>query len=127
VKVRRHDELVVGGWSGGIGNREGRLGSVLVGYHAAPGDGVLRYAGRVGSGFTSAELDRVGRLLEGLATPECPFDPPPPPLQARGAHWVRPEMVVEIEYGEWTDDGRLRHPVYLGERTDKPASEVVRP
>ncbi|MBN2622727.1 MAG: non-homologous end-joining DNA ligase [Acidimicrobiales bacterium] len=127
VKVRRHDELVVGGWSGGAGNREGRLGSLLVGFHAAPGDGVLRYAGRVGSGFTGAELDRMARRLAPLATTTCPFDPPPPPLHRKGAHWVAPDVVVEIAYGEWTSEGRLRHPVYLGERPDVGAGDVVRP
>jgi bifunctional non-homologous end joining protein LigD len=127
VKVRRHDELVVGGWSGGMGNREGRLGSLLVGFHEVPGGGRLRYAGRVGSGFTGSELDRMAARLAPLASGTCPFDPPPPALQARGAHWVRPEVVVEIEYGEWTVDGRLRHPVYLGERPDVDAAAVVRP
>jgi bifunctional non-homologous end joining protein LigD len=126
VKVRRHDELVVGGWSGGAGNREGRLGSLLVGFHAAPGDGLLVFAGRVGSGFSSEELDRMAARLAPLAVDACPFDPPPPPLTRRGAHWVRPEVVVEIAYGEWTGDGRLRHPVYLGERTDVDAAAVVR-
>jgi bifunctional non-homologous end joining protein LigD len=127
VKVRLHDEMVVGGWSGGAGNREGGLGSLLVGYHASPGDDVLVYAGRVGSGFTFPELVRLGAVLLDLGTDDCPFDPPPPPLHRRGAHWVRPEVVVEVEYGEWTEDGRLRHPVYLGERNDKAAAEVVRP
>jgi len=127
VKVRRHDELVVGGWSGGAGNREGRLGSLLVGFHQMPGDGVLRYAGRVGSGFGSAELDRMGARLAPLASTTCPFDPVPPPLHRRGAHWVRPEVVVEIAYGEWTNEGRLRHPVYMGERTDVDPRLVVRP
>jgi bifunctional non-homologous end joining protein LigD len=127
VKVRRHDEFIVGGWSGGEGNREGRLGSLLVGYHEVAGDGVLRYAGRVGSGFTSPELDRMARRLAPLTIDDCPFDPPPPALHARGAHWVRPEVVVEIAYGEWTVEGRLRHPVYLGERTDVDADAVVRP
>jgi bifunctional non-homologous end joining protein LigD len=127
VKVRRHDELVVGGWSGGAGNREGRLGSLLVGFHPTPGDPVLRYAGRVGSGFTSDELDRMADRLAPLAADACPFDPPPEPLHRKGAHWVRPELVVEIAYGEWTSDGRLRHPVYLGERTDVDPSTVVRP
>ena len=126
VKVRLHDEMVVGGWSGGIGNREGRLGSLLFGYHDGPG-GPLRYAGRAGSGFTWAELARVEDRLAALATDVCPFDPPPPALHRKGAHWVRPEMVVEIEYGEWTSEGRLRHPVYLGERTDKVPEDVVRP
>jgi len=126
AKVRRHDELVVGGWSGGIGNREGRLGSLLVGFHDVPG-GSLRYAGRVGSGFSSAELDRMGARLAPLAAEACPFDPPPPPLHRRGAHWVRPDVVAEIAYGEWTSEGRLRHPVYLGERPDVDAGAVVRP
>jgi bifunctional non-homologous end joining protein LigD len=127
VKVRRHDELVVGGWSGGAGNREGRLGSLLVGFHHTPGDGVLRYAGRVGSGFSSTELDRMAARLAPVAADTCPFDPSPPPLHRRGAHWVRPEVVVEIAYGEWTNEGRLRHPVYLGERPDVDAAAVVRP
>lgn len=127
VKVRRHDELVVGGWSGGAGNREGRLGSLLVGFHARPGDTVLRYGGRVGSGFTGDELDRMARRLAPLASDTCPFDPPPPALHRRGAHWVRPEVVVEIAYGEWTAEGRLRHPVYLGERVDVEPASVVRP
>lgn len=127
VKVRRHDELVVGGWSGGAGNRDGRLGSLLVGFHRVAGDGVLRYAGRVGSGFTSSELDRMGARLAPLAAEACPFVPPPPPLHRRGAHWVRPEVAVEIAYGEWTSEGRLRHPVYMGERPDVDAYVVVRP
>jgi bifunctional non-homologous end joining protein LigD len=127
VKVRRHDELVVGGWSGGAGNREGRLGSLLVGFHEQPGDAALRYAGRVGSGFSSAELDRIATRLAPLTTGNCPFDPPPEPLHRRGATWVRPEVVVEISYGEWTSDGRLRHPVYLGERLDVDPAAVVRP
>src|SRR5262249_27240326 len=84
--------------------------------------GPLRYAGRVGSGFTSGELDRMGVRLAALASDECPFDPPPPPLHCKGAHWVRPEVVVEVEYGEWTNEGRLRHSVYLDDREDKAAA-----
>ena len=127
VKVRRHDEWVVGGWSGGAGNREGGLGSLLVGAYDTPGGGVLRYAGRVGSGFTAAELVRMGRRLAPLAASDCPFDPPPPALHRKGAHWVRPEVVVEISYGEITSEGRIRHPVYMGERTDVDPSRVVPP
>ena len=126
VKVRRRQELVVGGWAPGEGRRADGLGSILVGYHDAPGEPELRYAGRAGSGFTDAELDRFAALLAPLATDVCPFTPPPPPLHARGAHWVRPEVVVEIEFGEWTEDGRLRHPVYVGRRTDKNPADVVR-
>ncbi len=128
VKVRRHQEVVVGGWLPGEGNREGRLGALLVGVHDAPGDGSpLRYAGRVGTGFKEAELRRLADQLAALATDECPFDPPPPrPDVARGAQWVRPELVAEVAYGEWTGDHRLRHPSYLGLRFDKDADQVTR-
>lgn len=127
VKVRRHDELVVGGWGPGMGSRADGLGSLLVGHHDVAGSPLLRYAGRVGSGFTAAELDRVGRLLAPLATDICPFSPRPPAAHTRGAHWVRPEVVVEVAYTEWTSDGRLRHPVYLGQRRDVDPATVTRP
>ncbi len=123
IKVRQRQEVVVGGWQGGTGNREGLIGSLLIGYFE--GD-QLRYAGRVGSGFTWPELTRVGRLLEELATDRCPFDPAPPREITRTAHWVRPELVAEVEFGSWTDVGILRHPVYLGLRSDKDPHDVVR-
>jgi len=127
VKVRLRQEMVVGGWLPGEGNRTGRIGALLVGYHATPGDGPLTFAGRVGTGFKDAELTRLGGLFEGLATDECPFDPPPPRAEIlRGPRWLRPELIAELEFGEWTGDGRLRHPSYLGLRDDKPASEVTR-
>jgi bifunctional non-homologous end joining protein LigD len=127
VKVRRRQEMVVGGWLPGEGNRTGRIGALLVGYHDAPGDGPLTFAGRVGTGFKDAELTRLGGLFEDLATDECPFDPPPPRAEIlRGPRWLRPELIAELEYGEWTGDGRLRHPSYLGLRDDKAASEVTR-
>jgi bifunctional non-homologous end joining protein LigD len=127
VKVRRHDGLVVGGWGPGLGRRADGLGSLLVGYRPAPGAPELRYAGRVGSGFTGPELARMAAVLAPLATDRCPFSPPPPTAQARGAHWVRPEVVVEVAYAEWTSDGRLRHPVYLGQRDDADPAAVTRP
>ena len=81
-----------------------------------------RFAGRVGTGFKDAELERLGALFDDLATDECPFDPPPPRAEIlRGPRWVRPELVAELEFGEWTGDGRLRHPSYLGLRDDKSA------
>jgi bifunctional non-homologous end joining protein LigD len=127
VKVRRRQEMVVGGWVPGEGNRTGRIGALLVGYHDAPGDGPLTFAGRVGTGFTDAELRRLALLLDDRTTEECPFDPPPPRAESlRGPRWVRPELVAELEYGEWTSDGRLRHPSYLGLRDDKPARDVTR-
>lgn len=123
VKVRRRQELVVGGWQPGEGGRAGRLGSLLVGYYDG---GQLRFAGKVGTGFSAAELDRLGGLLAELAVDESPFEPPPPSSVARIARWVRPELVAEVEFGEWTADGILRHPSYLGLRHDKAATDVVR-
>jgi bifunctional non-homologous end joining protein LigD len=128
VKVRREQEFVVGGWLPGEGNRSGRIGALLVGYHDQAGDGgPLRYCGRVGTGFKEADLVRLARMAMPLITDDCPFDPPPPrPDVARGARWLRPELVVQVAYGEWTPDDRLRHPAYLGLRTDKAAGDVTK-
>ena len=128
VKVRLRQEMVVGGWLPGEGNRTGRIGALLVGYHDAPRDGgPLRFAGRVGTGFKDAELMRLGALFADLATDDCPFDPPPPRAEIlRGPRWVQPELVAELEFGEWTHDDRLRHPSYLGLRDDKAAEDVTR-
>jgi bifunctional non-homologous end joining protein LigD len=123
VKVRREQEFVVGGWQPGAGNRFGRIGSIHVGYFE---DGVLRYAGRVGSGFNEASLKLVAEKVDGLATDVCPFTPPPPREITRQAHWVRPELVVQVGYGSWTHEGMLRHPVFLGVRIDKEPADVVR-
>lgn len=127
VKVRCQQEFVVGGWWPGEGNRSGGMGSLLVGVHdpSVPGD-PLRFAGKVGTGFTAAVLAEYERLLAPLATDRCPFDPVPPGPLARKAHWVRPELVVEVAFGEWTADGILRHPSHLGRRDDKDPAEVVR-
>lgn len=128
VKLRRRQEMVVGGWLPGEGGRAGRIGALLVGYHDRAGDGgPLRYAGRVGTGFTEAELARLAGITAPLEVEECPFDPPPPRADlVRGATWLRPELVAELAFGEWTSDGRLRHPSYLGLRDDKPAADVTR-
>jgi bifunctional non-homologous end joining protein LigD len=123
VKVRRGQELVVGGWLPGEGNRTGSLGALLVGHYDDTG---LRYAGRVGTGFNEAELRRLQPRLDERATDASPFvDELPPPVRKR-ARFVRPELVVQVEFGEWTGDGVLRHPAYLGERTDKDPRDVVR-
>jgi len=128
VKVRRRQELVIGGWLPGGGSRAGRIGALLVGYHDGPGDGgPLRFAGRVGTGFTDAELERLAALLADLETGACPFEPAPPRAETRRSPtWVRPELVAELAYGEWTGDDRLRHPSYLGLRFDKAAEDVTR-
>jgi bifunctional non-homologous end joining protein LigD len=126
VKVRREQEFVVGGWLPGEGGRAGSLGSLLVGFHDGPGAPELRYAGRVGSGLTGSEIARLHALFDERETADCPFTPAPPPVVRRVAHWVRPDIVAQVAFGEWTDDDKLRHPSYLGTRDDVDAGDVVR-
>jgi bifunctional non-homologous end joining protein LigD len=125
VKNVRRQELVVGGWLSGQGNRAGRLGALLVGYYQ--GDD-LRYAGRVGSGFTDQELERLHTQLAPLARDTSPFTPPPPlpPEVARQGHFVEPTLVAEVAFSEWTHLGTLRAPRYKGMRTDVDPRVVVR-
>jgi bifunctional non-homologous end joining protein LigD len=123
VKVRLRQEFVIGGWQPGQRGREGQLGSLLVGVY---GDDALRYCGKVGTGFTMRELARLGDLLAPLEIDASPFDPPPPRPIARVAHWVRPQLIAEVEFGAWTEEGILRHPSYLGLRDDKAPADVVR-
>jgi bifunctional non-homologous end joining protein LigD len=125
VKNFRRQEFVVGGWLEGSGARAGRIGALLAGYHGAGG---LRYAGRVGTGFNSAELERLQRRVEPLARSVSPFGPEPalPVEVARAGHWVEPELVVEVAFSEWTQAGTLRAPSYKGERSDKDPAAVVR-
>jgi bifunctional non-homologous end joining protein LigD len=123
VKVRARQEFVVGGWTRGEGSRRDRLGALLVGYHD---DGVLRFAGKVGTGFDDDELRQLAPLLRSSARETSPFEPAPPPAVARQALYVEPTLVVEVAFAEWTGEGRLLHPSYLGRRFDKQASEVGR-
>lgn len=130
TKCLNREEFVVVGWSNPEGSRH-RIGSLLLGYYTS--DGKLIYAGRVGTGMTVAELERVYRRLEPLAAKNMPLSEPPPrgsrfgsPLVLSRVHWVQPEMIVEVSYVEWTPDGLLRHVVYLGEREDKAATDVIR-
>jgi bifunctional non-homologous end joining protein LigD len=95
----------------------------VIGVHE---DGRLRYAGRVGTGFKDRDLVHLQGLLDPLRTERCPFDPPPPRGAAPGAVWVEPCLVADVEFGEWTEAGVLRHPSYLGLRADKDPADVVR-
>jgi bifunctional non-homologous end joining protein LigD len=113
-------EFVVGGWTRGEGRRSGAIGALLIGYYD---DGVLRYAGKVGTGFSDAELDRLARLFAPLERATSPFGAGRAP---RDAVWLEPEVVVQVRFSEWTAGGAARHPAYLGTRDDKPANEVVR-
>lgn len=122
VKFLLSQEFVVGGWAEGHGGRDGRLGSLVLGVHDAGGG--LRYSGRVGTGFTAAELDRLATSLAPLAIERSPFASGPP--GTTGLHWVDPVIVVEVAFTEWTSGGVLRHPTYRGRRIDKDPSDVAR-
>jgi bifunctional non-homologous end joining protein LigD len=121
LKLSARQELVVGGWLPGEGRLSGTVGSLLVGYHEAPG-ATLRYAGRVGSGLDDAGRDALQQRLVRRDT--SPFDDAPRRL--KGPVWVEPDVVVEVKFTEWTSDGVLRQPVFLGIRTDKDPADVVR-
>jgi bifunctional non-homologous end joining protein LigD len=130
IKCLNREEFVVVGWSDPEGGRH-RIGALLLGYHTP--EGKLIYAGRVGTGLPVAELERLWQRLQPLVVLKMPLAIPAPrsnrfgsPLVLSRVHWVRPEVVVEVSYGEWTGDGLLRHVVYLGERQEKLATEVRR-
>jgi bifunctional non-homologous end joining protein LigD len=123
VKNVRRADAVIGGWMPGEGNRSGRIGALLVGFHRDEEEG-LRYAGRVGTGFDEAELERLARTLAPLAREESPFAGRQPPRTAR---FVAPRLVCAVDYGELTQAATLRHPVYRGLRDDVPPEEVVFP
>lgn len=122
VKVRNTQEFVVAGWLGGTGARRGTIGSLVLGCRRA---GTLTWAGNVGTGFTDRELDCLRELLARLAIDTCPFDERPSPPTGTQARWIRPEVVVQVAFGEWTSAGRLRHPSYLGRRDDKDVLDVT--
>jgi len=124
IKIKRpgRQEFVVGGWLPGKGRRRQRIGALLLG--VLNGDGSLRYVGRVGSGFSERELARLQQLLAPLQRERSPFVAGPRP--PREAVFCKAQLIVEVSFTEWTSDGSLRHPVYLGLRDDKEAAEVVR-
>jgi DNA ligase D-like protein (predicted ligase) len=120
LKCVWEQEFVVGGYTDPLGSRT-NFGALLVGYYEG---GRLRYAGKVGTGYTAAALRDVGARLRELNADQSPFvDAQPTP---RGTHWTRPELVAQIAFAEWTDHGRLRQPRFLGLRDDKRPEEVVR-
>jgi len=119
-KCVAEQELVIGGWTDPEGTRTG-FGALLVGYYD---NGTLVYAGKVGTGYDHTTLRQLGAKLRRLSRSRSPFARGNPP--ARGAHWVQPALVGQFGFTEWTRDGRLRHPRFLGLRSDKPAHAVVR-
>ena len=118
VKVRGESEFVIGGYTPPQGSRA-EFGALLVGLydHAR-----LRYTGKVGTGYTHETLRDLGSKLKRLHTDESPFDPPP---RIAGAIWVKPRLVAQLAYAEWTADGKLRQPAFLGLRTDKKPEECT--
>jgi bifunctional non-homologous end joining protein LigD len=125
VKLHLQQELVVGGWLSGKGARSATFGALLLGYYDETG--ALRYAGRVGTGFTERTLASLQAALAARERPTSPFaDPLEDRTTERAAHWVEPELVAEVRLSEWTASGRIRHPVFLGLRDDKDPREVTR-
>lgn len=119
VKVHQEDEFVIGGFTKPGGVRQ-YFGALLLGAYTR--DGKLHYAGKVGTGFDEKTLASLHRRLQGLVRPNSPFVEDP---REKSATFVEPKLVAQISYGEWTEDVKLRHPVYLGLRDDKRAKEVV--
>jgi bifunctional non-homologous end joining protein LigD len=124
IKVKNflRQELVIGGWVPGQRGRAGRIGALMLGYY--DDSGVLHYAGKVGTGFTQHELDRLARLLAPLARGDSPFAETVPDW--RIAHYADPQLVAEVSYGHWTAAGQIRHSSYHGLRDDVRADQVRR-
>ena len=124
LKLRRTQEVVIAGYTRGQGRRA-TFGALVAGVHDA---GVLRWAGNIGTGFSDAEIERLRKALAPLERPDPPFAEVPkmPRVRASDITWVEPELVAEVEFAEWTHEGRLRAPSYLRLRDDKEAPEVRR-
>jgi ATP-dependent DNA ligase len=118
VKVRGESEFVIGGYTPPQGSRA-ELGALLVGLYDR---GALRFTGKVGTGYTRETLRDLGVRLSGLRSDVAPFDPVP---RVAAAVWVEPRLVAQIAYAEWTADGKLRQPAFLGLRTDKRPAECT--
>jgi bifunctional non-homologous end joining protein LigD len=121
LKCQQRQEFVIGGYTDPQGARIG-IGSLILGLHDK--DGVLRYAGNVGSGFNEATLRDLLKKLQAIATDENPF--PPKAVPGRKNHWVKPKLIAEVTFSEWTNTGSIRHPVFQGLRSDKPAKKITR-
>lgn len=119
VKVRKESEFVIGGYTAPTGSRA-HLGALLVGLYDGP---ALRYTGKVGSGYTRESLGELATLLAPLRTEKLAFADAPELRKMKSATWVKPKLVAQIAFAEWTADGKLRQPVFLGLRRDKSPRE----
>jgi bifunctional non-homologous end joining protein LigD len=118
-------DVLIGGWRPGKGNRAGRFGALLLGAHDT--DGSVGYIGDVGTGFTDRALDDLMALLTPLTRPTSPFRDPVPADRARGAVWVEPTLIGQVVYRQFTSDHRLRHTAWRGLRDDVLPEQVVMP
>ncbi|WP_137175897.1 DNA ligase D [Massilia sp. HP4] len=121
LKCGLRQEFVIGGFTDPKGSRTG-IGALLLGTYDE--EGVLRYAGNVGSGFNHSSLASIAKKLEKLRSDDSPF--PPRAVPGRKHHWVKPVLVAEVSFSEWTSAGAVRHPVFQGLREDKPAKGITR-
>lgn len=122
LKCRRRQEFVIGGWSEPSGTR-GEFGALLLGVY--DGKGKLQYAGRVGSGFDAATLRSVKKELDARAIKTMPFAAAPKERSRTAVHWVKPELVAECNFAEWTSEKIVRQASFISLRTDKPATQIV--
>ena len=133
LKPHQQQEVVIGGYTNPAGSRH-YFGALLIGYYE---DGELKFAGKVGTGFDSKGLKMLHARLSPLVSERCLFVNLPDRNQGtygqnitlaemKRCHWVQPRLVCQVKFSEWTRDGKLRQPVFLGLRDDKPAEEVVR-
>jgi bifunctional non-homologous end joining protein LigD len=126
LKLDSNDEFLIAGYTRGTGRRAASFGSLVLAVHEG---GELRYVGNVGTGFDDAEIGRLLKLFEPLRRESPPFaeEPKMPRVRKGGVQWLEPRLVAQVRYGEWTHDGHLRHPSYLGLRDDKAPEEVRAP
>jgi bifunctional non-homologous end joining protein LigD len=122
IKIRPEQELVVGGWVKGAGKAVD-LGALLVGVYDS---GALRYASKIGAGFTNSNRDEILAAVAPLASADSPFTPPPPRAAARNAQWLRAELVIRAEFAGWTGDGLVRQAAYKGIELEKEPRKVIR-